>query len=80
MKSRSQRVAAMEQMKPNLQTMTDEQLRSYARSKHPGSHDQIAAVVKLVCRRGSALPVVPIDPDKARVAGTFRRPINHPSA
>lgn len=65
MKSRSQRVAAMEQMKSNLQTMTDEQLRSYARSKAPGSQDQIAAVVTLVCRRGSALPVVPVDPDRA---------------
>lgn len=46
--------------------MTDGQLRAYADTLKPGSHEQVAAVLALVGRRGSTLPIVHKDPDKDR--------------
>lgn len=66
MNTRANRVAAIERQRPELSGMTDGQLRAYADTLKPGSHEQVAAVLALVGRRGSTLPIVHKDPDKDR--------------
>lgn len=66
MNTRANRVAAIERQRPALSGMTDDQLRAYADSLTPGSHEQVAAVLALVSRRGSTLPIVHQDPERDR--------------
>lgn len=66
MNTRANRVAAIERQRPDLSGMTDDQLRAYADTLKPGSHEQVAAVLALVSRRGSTLPIVHKDPEKDR--------------
>lgn len=66
MNARLNRVAAIERQRPDLSGMTDDQLRAYADTLKPGSREQVAAVLALVSRRGSTLPIVHKDPEKDR--------------
>lgn len=66
MSARLNRVAAIERQRPDLSGMTDDQLRAYADTLKPGSREQVAAVLALVGRRGSTLPIVHKDPEKGR--------------
>lgn len=63
MNTRAKRVAAIEQQRPDLASMKDDELRCYADTLKPGSREQIAAVLALVSRRGSTLPIVKNDPE-----------------
>lgn len=66
MNTRANRVAAIERQRPDLSGMTDDQLRAYADTLKPGSHEQVAAVLALVGRRGSTLPIAHKDPERDR--------------
>lgn len=65
MNTRAKRIAAIEKQRPDLASMTDDELRSYANTLKPDSHEQVAAVLALVGRRGSTLPIVKNDPERS---------------
>jgi hypothetical protein len=65
MNARAKRIAAIEKQRPDLASMTDDELRCYANTLKPGSHEQIAAVLAVVGQRGSTLPILKNDPERS---------------
>lgn len=62
------RIARMEQTRAvtDLDQMTDVELREHARAFPIFSKEMYAVLVKLVGRRPSLLPIVQVDPERAK--------------
>jgi hypothetical protein len=62
------RIARMEQTRAvtDLDQMTDAELRERAKAFPMFSKEMYAVLVKLVCRRPSSLPIVQVDPERAK--------------
>lgn len=67
MKSLERRVSLLEGARnvTNLKTMTDDELMAYARTCEIGSQEMYAAVLTVVFRHPSGIPIVYDDPDHA---------------
>lgn len=63
MNTLAKRISAIEQLRPNIDSLTEDELQAYAGTLQPGSSEQVGAVVALVCRRGSTLPIIRMDPE-----------------
>jgi len=65
MRSLEKRISLLEGARAiaNLKTMTDDELMAHAGTFEKGSKEMYAAVLTLVLRHPSALPVVVDDPD-----------------
>ena len=64
MNALTKRIAAIEQQRPDLSAMSDDDMRAYAASLPTNSREQVAVVIALVGRKGSTLPIIHKDPER----------------